>query len=404
MGTPLVSVIVPVFNEEKMIGVCLESLLAQDFPKDEVEILVVDNRSTDRSRQIIQFYPVNYLFEPVRSRARARNQALAVARGRFAAFIDGDCLAAPNWLRLLVESFTCDRTGGSGGEFIFPEHGSWLERLLCDDRGTPTWRHEQLISGTLWPSLWTTNALYDMDVLRRVGFFDESLVDFEDMDLGWRVSLAGYELKYVPEAHVAHGGHWGLWDMWRRAHEVTVGLRQLYYKYSRLLPSRPFQGFRHIGYLSVLASFYVAASLFWVLNPFQVRRAMRHFLHGFYQLAFLLGLIAAHAPGMQRPCEMGTQILDEKNFPFLKPVIWWRDQSSRVMIYRSQTRRFLTLNETASRMWRLLQEGSSVSDITARIASEFDVLPEEVKEDFLGWMDLMGKENLLDQTAFAQHE
>ena len=74
------------------------------------------------------------------------------------------------------------------------------------------------------------------------------------------------------------------------------------------------------------------------------------------------------------------------------------------MIYHTQRRRFLTLNETASRMWRLLQEGSSVSDVAARIASEFEVLPKEAEKDFLDWMELMGKEQLLDQGAFAQHE
>ena len=293
MGNPLVSIVVPVLNEEKTIRFCLESLLAQDLPKNEVEILVVDCGSTDRSVSMIQSYPVQYLFEPIRNRACARNRALAHARGRFAAFTDGDCIPAPNWLRLLMEGFTHEGMGGCGGEFNFPQHAAWVERFFYNDTGEMGWPHRAIIQGTLWPSLWTANAMYDARALRQIGFFDESLVDFEDIDLGWRVSLAGYELRYIPGAHVAHAGMSDLRDMWNRAQEVTVGLEQLFYKYVPLLPLPSFHRWLRALHLLKLVSFHGSASLLSFLKRSGSHNGKTHFLYGFYFLAFLIGLLRA---------------------------------------------------------------------------------------------------------------
>ena len=58
MTTPLISIVVPVFDGEDLIGDCIESLLAMDYPEDRREIIVVDNKSNDRTAEIIGRYPV----------------------------------------------------------------------------------------------------------------------------------------------------------------------------------------------------------------------------------------------------------------------------------------------------------------------------------------------------------
>ena len=63
MDFPFASIIVPVFNGEKSISKCIESLLSQDYPTDRYEIIVVDNNSNDRTGKIIQEYPIRYIFE-----------------------------------------------------------------------------------------------------------------------------------------------------------------------------------------------------------------------------------------------------------------------------------------------------------------------------------------------------
>lgn len=60
---PFVSVIVPVYNSEDMIGECIEALLDQDYPKDRYEVIIVDNDSTDGTAEVIKRYPVKYVLE-----------------------------------------------------------------------------------------------------------------------------------------------------------------------------------------------------------------------------------------------------------------------------------------------------------------------------------------------------
>ena len=76
-GIPVVSVIVPAFNAEHTIAGCLEALLAQDYPAERLEIIAVDNRSTDRTAAVMCRYPVRVVAERrVQSSYAARNAGL----------------------------------------------------------------------------------------------------------------------------------------------------------------------------------------------------------------------------------------------------------------------------------------------------------------------------------------
>jgi glycosyltransferase involved in cell wall biosynthesis len=102
---PFISVVVPVRNGEAMIGDCIESILACDYPGERHEVLVVDNASTDRTPEVVSEHPVRLLNEPQRGVSFARNRGIAESSGEILAFIDGDCLADPSWLRELARPF-----------------------------------------------------------------------------------------------------------------------------------------------------------------------------------------------------------------------------------------------------------------------------------------------------------
>jgi len=83
---PSVSIIIPCRNEEKYIGKCLDSIIAQDYPKDKVEILILDGRSTDRTREIVKKYAQKYPFmrlldNPRKVQTTALNIGIKEARG-----------------------------------------------------------------------------------------------------------------------------------------------------------------------------------------------------------------------------------------------------------------------------------------------------------------------------------
>ena len=122
---PFVSIIVPCYNAEAFIRKCLDGLLAQDYPRDKLEIFIIDNGSTDRTPDIIREYGstgsptgegVKLLFERnVQSSYAARNRGVERARGEVFAFTDPDCIPETTWVsegvRCLAET-GADMAGG----------------------------------------------------------------------------------------------------------------------------------------------------------------------------------------------------------------------------------------------------------------------------------------------------
>ena len=94
MRSRLVSVVIPVFNGERYLGAAIKSVLAQTYGR--VEIIVVDDGSTDASGDVAQAFPeVRYIYQNHGGQAIARNRGVAAATGEFLAFLDADDL----WLR-----------------------------------------------------------------------------------------------------------------------------------------------------------------------------------------------------------------------------------------------------------------------------------------------------------------
>jgi len=105
-----VSVIVPMYNAERTLAACLDGLAAQDHPRGEHEILLVDNGSTDASASIARRHPgVTLLSEPRPGAYAARNHGLRRAQGDVIAFTDPDCVPHPSWIREIVSAFADPR-------------------------------------------------------------------------------------------------------------------------------------------------------------------------------------------------------------------------------------------------------------------------------------------------------
>ena len=105
MNVRKVSVICPVFNEEKFIEACLVSIIEQDYPQDMMEVLFVDGRSTDKTREIIERYMKQYPFiklldNPERIVPYALNRGLEAAKGEVIMRLDGHCTYPTNYISL----------------------------------------------------------------------------------------------------------------------------------------------------------------------------------------------------------------------------------------------------------------------------------------------------------------
>ena len=107
MSEVLVSFVVPAYNEEALIASCLHAILAETKRVDcGAEIIVVDNNSTDRTRQIASALPgVAIVDEPQRGLVQARRAGCLAARGRLIANIDADTMIPPGWLDRVLAAF-----------------------------------------------------------------------------------------------------------------------------------------------------------------------------------------------------------------------------------------------------------------------------------------------------------
>ena len=198
---PFASVIVPVRNGEAMIADTIASLLAQDYPADRHELLVVDNASTDRTAEIIRRHRVRYLHEPRRGVSNARNRGIAEARGETLAFIDGDCVADPDWLRELVVPFADPEVGCVAGELAHLPGDTLAERQATRMFGA--WQRYAVHSNP--PYAITANAAYRADVLARIGAFDPRMPRAQDVELGLRFSeQSGLRIVHAERAVVRH--------------------------------------------------------------------------------------------------------------------------------------------------------------------------------------------------------
>lgn len=102
---PLISVVIPAYNEEKFLGKCLDSLRKQDLDKKYFEVIVVDNASTDKTGNVAKKYPFKLIREPRRSVVIARQAAVNSSKGQIIVSADADTIYPPNWLRLIKEDF-----------------------------------------------------------------------------------------------------------------------------------------------------------------------------------------------------------------------------------------------------------------------------------------------------------
>lgn len=167
---PLISIVVPVYNGEKFIRRAMESIVTQNYPA--IEIIVVDDGSTDNTRKIIESMTVNirYFYQPNQGPAAARNRGIQNATADFIAFLDVDDYWPDNNLSLLMkemqQNLDIDVVRGYAQRLREHENGD-VEYL-----GSPRESFPDYIGA----------ALYRRSVFHTVGFFDPFLIFGEDVD------------------------------------------------------------------------------------------------------------------------------------------------------------------------------------------------------------------------------
>ena len=230
-----VSVVVPAYNEEDYIEKCINSLKRQEYPKEDYEIIVIDNNSTDHTISIIKTLGIKFTKERIKGPAAAKNAGIKMTKGDIVAFIDGDCIAKEDWLAKIMAAFKSPNIGCVAGEIIGSENQnlSELEKFLIKKGHLSQVQH---VNHSFMPFAATANAAYRKEVFDHIGLFDQKLLIGEDTDMSWRMQLhSKYKLAYVPEATVFHPYESKMNDLFRQKRRHAYGSTLVYKKYRQYL-------------------------------------------------------------------------------------------------------------------------------------------------------------------------
>ncbi|MDI6784349.1 MAG: glycosyltransferase family A protein [bacterium] len=209
-----VSLYIPCYNAGKYLERCLKSVLVQTYPIQ--TILVVDDGSTDNTKNIVaQFPQVNLIQHPAnRGLAAARNTAWQNLDSEYIANLDADCVAEPNWLAQLMKHFTASdsdglrqmqpdttKLAGVGGKLVESNQKGVANRWRVAHM-LQHWGDER-IQNPKW--IYGSNSVYRRSALVAANGYKENYrTNYEDLDLSRRLYEQGYTLLYDPAAKVNH--------------------------------------------------------------------------------------------------------------------------------------------------------------------------------------------------------
>lgn len=211
----LSSIIIPVFNREIYTRICIQSLLAALGDRRDVEIIVIDNGSTDGTPRFLQSLATPFRVITNRANrgfAAACNQGADLALGRALIFLNNDTVPLDGWLTPLEELLESPEIGLVGSKLLFPDNTIQHAGVAIDDQQTPV--HLYYRFPAAYPA---ANVQRDYQAvtgaclaIRRSVFFDLGALDegyvnsLEDVDLCLRARAAGLRVVYCPRSVLYH--------------------------------------------------------------------------------------------------------------------------------------------------------------------------------------------------------
>lgn len=229
-----VSVVCPIYNEEKFIARCIETMLAQDFPNSEMELLFVDGMSKDRTREIVaeyagQYENIHLLDNPQKIVPYALNAGIQVAKGEYIVRIDGHCSYPVNYISTLIhwaEKLHADNVGAMLNTLpandkpecqavaIVMSHRFGVGNSLCRVGVKEVTQADTVPFGC-----------FHRSVFERVGMFDPELVRNQDDEFNARIINHGGKIYLIPDLVIDY-----------YARDSAKKLMRMYYQYGLFKP------------------------------------------------------------------------------------------------------------------------------------------------------------------------
>ena len=228
---PAVSVIIPCRNEEKFIAGCLDSILAQTYPKDKLEVLVIDGQSTDKTPEIVSSYSASHPFislveNPGVVTPKAMNLGIQKSRGEVIVRLDAHSTYPNDYIEkgiFYLEKYGADNVGGI-------RQATPAKNTLAAKAIALTFSsffgvgNAQYQTGTKEPREVDTVfcGFYRKEVFNRIGLYNENLIRSQDMELNIRLKKNGGKIILVPDITVKYFPKSNFTDFFR--HNIKDGI------------------------------------------------------------------------------------------------------------------------------------------------------------------------------------
>lgn len=243
---PFVSLLIPMRNEAQYILACLNSLARQDYPRERFEVIVLDGRSSDQSKALVETFfqeqPIGKLLDnPKRIQAAAWNLGLQAARGEVIGIVSAHCELAPNYISQLVETLHRTRADMVGGPTHADAQGSKAQAIALalnspfgvgDAAFHYTTREievDTVFMGTCW------RRTYE-----EIGGFDEEMVRNQDDEFSYRLREHGGRIICNPAIRSRYFNRASLGSLWKQYFQYGFYKVRVLQKHPRQMSVRQF--------------------------------------------------------------------------------------------------------------------------------------------------------------------
>jgi cellulose synthase/poly-beta-1,6-N-acetylglucosamine synthase-like glycosyltransferase len=284
---PLVSVLIPAYNEEKTILRTLESVYALDYPKNRLEVIVINDGSKDHTGKVIQTYIKNkpnfqLLSHSNCGKAASLNRALKLAKGEFFACLDADSFVESSTLKKMLQIY--EKENNSNLAIVTPamkvyqpknmlQKVQWLEYLVII-----------LISrlSSHLDSLYVAPgpfSLYRTRIIRKIGGFDEKNIT-EDQEIAYRIQQRQYLIKQCTNGYVYTTAPQELTPFYHQRRRWYLGGITCLHQYRKLVANKKYGDFGLMQMVKNVVGFILAvtgitiAGYFFILPLFQTLKEM----------------------------------------------------------------------------------------------------------------------------------
>jgi cellulose synthase/poly-beta-1,6-N-acetylglucosamine synthase-like glycosyltransferase len=202
---PLVSIVIPMYNEEKYISTLIDSINALDYPPEKIEIIIVDGRSTDGSRELVYELTkaesrIKLLDNPAQKTPSGLNVGVKGSSGEVVIILGAHSTLHKDFVTKNVDTIRQENVVCAGGRIVNRGH-TYFQRLVgiaMSTRfgmGSAPYRYSKKVKSVDTVMF----GAYDRNIFDEIGFFEEKRVISEDAEFNWRIRQAGYTIVFNPE-------------------------------------------------------------------------------------------------------------------------------------------------------------------------------------------------------------